>query len=119
MTNTQKTLPCECAIFAIVPLVFLSDASLNLTCFGARNKTHQFRGQVVVIIQSLPQIFQVLHELIKTRTGVQIIEQGCVALHSIMEASHPVHVNVILPCRDGGQVHEHLQLGDTWGRRGR
>ena len=73
----------------------------------------------MVIIQSLPQIFQVLHELIKTRTCVQLIEQGRVTLHSIVEASYPVHVNVILPRRDGGQVYEHLQLGDAWGRMGR
>lgn len=99
--------------------MFLSDASLNLICSGARNKTHQFRGQVVVIIQSLPQLFQVLHELIKTRTCIQLIEQGRVTLHSIVEASYPVHINVILPRRDGGQVHEHLQFGGAWGRRGR
>ena len=102
-----------------MPLVFLSDTLLNLTCSGARNKTHQFCGQVVIIIQSLPQLSQVLHELIKTCTCVQLIEQGSVTLHSIMEASHPVHINVILPRRDGGQVYEHLQLGDAWGRRGR
>lgn len=74
---------------------------------------------MVVIIQSLPQLFQVLHEFIETRTRVQLIQQGCKALHSIVEASHPIHVNVILPRRDGGQVHEHLQLSDAWGGRGR
>lgn len=87
----------------------------NWTASGARSKTHQLLGQVLVIIQSLPQLFQALHEFVKARIRVQIVEEGCVALDGVVEVGHPVHVDVILARGDGGQVHKHLQLGDACG----
>lgn len=56
------------------------------------------------------------HEHLEVRTPVQFVQQGRVALHGVMEAGHPVHVDVILPGRDRSQVHKHLQLVDAWGR---
>jgi len=31
-------------------------------------------------------------------------------MHSVMETRHAVHIHVILPSRNGGQVHKDLQL---------
>lgn len=53
------------------------------------------------------------HEHLEVRTPVQFVQQGRVALHGVMEAGHPVHVDVILPGRDRSQVHKHLQLVDA------
>ena len=75
-------------------------------------------GQVCVVVQGPPQLPEMGHELVEPRARVQLVEQRGVALHGIVEAGHPVHVDVVLPRGDGGQVHKHLQLVDALGRRG-
>lgn len=89
---------------------------VGLNQLWSRSQTYQFTGQVRVVLQSLPQLFQMLHELRETCTLVQLVQQRSVALHSVVEAGHAVHIDVILPRRDGGQVHKHCQLVGALGR---
>lgn len=53
------------------------------------------------------------HELTEICTRVHLVQQGSITLHGIMETGHPVHVDVVLPRRDGGQVHKHLEFIDV------
>lgn len=77
------------------------------TCFS---RTHQFFGKILIRVQGSPQLSQAVHEVLKPWLLPQLIEQGRVAMYSIMETSHTIHIHVILPSRDRSQVYKYFQL---------
>lgn len=74
------------------------------------SRTHQFLREALIAVQGSPQLLQAAHEVLEARVLLELVEQGGVAVHRAMETRHPVHVHVVLPRRDGGQVNKHLQL---------
>lgn len=60
------------------------------------SRTHQLIRQVLVVVQSPPEFLQMIHELVEICVCIHLVQQRSIALHSIMETGHPVHINVIL-----------------------
>ena len=82
--------------------------------FNTWKKTHQFLGKVWIIIQSLPELLQHLSKSLEPWLRLQFIKHWGVTEDSIMEASHAVHIQVVLTSRDGGQVNKNFQLIDVY-----
>lgn len=84
----------------------------NGRCFYVKCSSHQLFWEVAIIIQCSPELLHHLFNGLKTGILLQFEEQWGVSMNGIVETGHTVHIKIILPGRDGGQVNKHFQLVD-------